>query len=229
MKKNKTLFLGIDDAGRGPLLGPMVLTGVLIDEETGKQFKELGVRDSKTLSPKRREFLAKEIKEKVFSFHTTLSFPKDIDSKIKSGVNLNTIEAIHSAEIINKLTKGKKQLIQIVIDCPSPNREKWKDVVLKYTQKKPNILISCEHKADVNHIAVSAASVLAKSTREKEIAKIKKKIGKDFGSGYPNDPKTIEFLSKHKKEHKDDGLFRKSWATFKNSEVKKEQKKLLDF
>ena len=72
-KKDKQLILGIDDAGRGPLIGPMTLAGCLITEELEKEFKELGVKDSKMLTAKRREFLAGKIREKALAFHITLA------------------------------------------------------------------------------------------------------------------------------------------------------------
>ena len=231
MKKTKKeyLILGIDDAGRGPLIGPMALAGCLINRETESEFKKLGVKDSKLLSPKRREYLAKIIKEKALRFHITLTHPYEIDSRAGAGLNLNKIEAIKAAEIINNIVRASDEEIRAVIDCPSPNRESWKRYVVEHVMKKKNLTIACEHKADRDHVAVSAASILAKSMREREVAKIKKKINKDFGSGYPNDPKTLEFLKKYASEHKKDGIFRETWATFKNHKNQKEQRKLLDY
>jgi len=207
----------------------MALAGCLITEELEKEFKELGVKDSKMLTAKRREFLAEKIREKALAFYVTLAFPDRIDNGIKNGTNLNKIEAMEAAEIINRLTENIEGPIRIVIDCPSPNKEAWKNQVVSYVHFTDNLRIACEHKADRDHIAVGAASILAKSARESEVAKIRKKIGKDFGSGYPNDPKTTEFLKNHGKEHKKDGIFRESWATFKNHKKQKEQKNLSDF
>ena len=231
-KKEEELILGIDDAGRGPLIGPMALAGCLITSEIEKEFKELGVKDSKLLFAKKREFLAKKIKEKAIGFRVLLAHPSEIDSKIISGTNLNMIEAIKAAEIINKLVRGRKEKIHVVIDCPSPNKVSWKADVMEYIHeeyKGKNLIVSCEHKADRDHIAVGAASILAKSMREREVAKLREKIGKDFGSGYPNDPKTKAFLKKYVKEHKGKGIFRETWATFKNHKKKKDQKKLGEF
>lgn len=230
MKKEPELILGIDDAGRGPLIGPMALAGCLTTKMREKEFKALGVKDSKLLSPRKREWLAKKIKEKAISYKVELSFPSEIDSRIGTGTNLNKIEAIKAAEIINKLTKKINEPVRVIIDCPSPNKESWRrDVVKHVLESKKNLIVACEHKADRDYVAVGAASILAKSEREKQIAIIKKKIGKDFGSGYPNDPKTLEFLKKYSKEHKKDGLFRETWATFQNHKKEKEQKNLLDF
>ena len=225
----KELILGIDDAGRGPLIGPMALAGCLIPKDLEKEFKELGVRDSKTLTPKRREALAEMIREKSLKYEFVLAFPKKIDSSIQNGTNLNKVEAMEAAEIINKITKGVKEKVKVVIDCPSPNREAWKNQVLEFVEDVSNLEVFCEHKADRDYLVVSAASILAKSVRESEISKIKKRIGKDFGSGYPNDPLTKEFLEKYAEEHRNNGLFRESWATFRNHKKKNEQKNLFDF
>lgn len=227
--EKEQLIIGIDDAGRGPLIGPMALAGCLVTPSIEKYFKEIRVRDSKMLTARTREYLAKKIREKAISYHVTLTPPSEIDSRAGAGLNLNKIEAIKAAEIINKLTEKIHEPVRIVIDCPSPNRETWRQYVVEHVVNKKNLTIACEHKADKNHVAVSAASILAKSEREKEVAKITKKIGKDFGSGYPNDPKTIEFLNNHGKEHKKDGIFRETWATFQNHKKQKEQKKLGEF
>ena len=92
-----------------------------------------------------------------------------------------------------------------------------------------NLEISCEHKADRNHISVSAASIIAKITREKEMALLKEKYGKEIGSGYCSDPLTTKFLEKNQKKYENEGIFRQSWNTWKNLVAAKEQKKLNEF
>ncbi|MEK6819628.1 MAG: ribonuclease HII [Nanoarchaeota archaeon] len=219
------LKLGIDDAGRGPVIGPMVLAGCLINEEVEKEFKNLGVKDSKQLTDKRREFLAEIIREKAETFEVIIIHPKEIDSKNLEGVNLNDVEAFACAQIINKINKGFDS-IKVIMDCPSTNLEKWKDLVKTKVSILKNLEVVCEHKADINHIAVSAASILAKSAREKEMSKLKEKYGKEIGSGYSSDPLTTKFVEKNIKKYDDDGIFRKSWATWKTAMGKTEQKKL---
>ncbi|MBU2104837.1 MAG: ribonuclease HII [Nanoarchaeota archaeon] len=219
------LELGIDDAGRGPVIGPMVLAGVLIDDEKKSELKKLGVKDSKQLTPRRREFLAEKIKELAETFEVVVVYPDDIDSKQDHGVKLNEVEAIACAEIINKINKGVSK-IKVILDCPSTSIIKWKDYLKTNIENLSNLEIICEHKADKNHVAVSAASILAKSTREKEMVKLKEKYGKEIGSGYTSDLLTQKFLEKHAHKHQHDGIFRKSWITWKNASKNLEQKKL---
>lgn len=219
------LILGIDDAGRGPVIGPMVLAGCLIDEKTEKEFRLLGVKDSKQLTHKRRDFLDEKIKEKAEMFEVVLVHPSEIDGKNHDGINLNHIEAIKSAEIINKINKGFGK-IKVIVDCPSTNITKWTDLLKTKVDDLSNLEISCEHKADRNHIAVSAASILAKSVREKEMQELKKKYGNEIGSGYCSDPLTCEFLRKHVLKYKEDGLFRQTWSTWKRACAISEQKTL---
>ncbi|MEK6818938.1 MAG: ribonuclease HII, partial [Nanoarchaeota archaeon] len=152
------LILGIDDAGRGPVIGPMVLAGCLVDEETEKEFKKIGIKDSKQLTQKRREFLEKIIKEKAVAFKVESMSPNEIDSKNADGINLNELEAIMASKIINEINPGSKK-IKVIIDCPSPNRIKWRDSVQTMIKNLSNLEIVCEHKADVNHASVSAASI----------------------------------------------------------------------
>ena len=218
------LILGIDDAGRGPVIGPMVLAGCLIDEQTEKEFKSLGVRDSKMLTPRRREFLEKKIKEKATAFKLEITHASEIDDKNKSGINLNDVEALMVVKIINRINKGFKK-IKVVIDCPSPNRIKWRESIVTKIKNLSNLEVVCEHKADKNHVSVSAASILAKQKREREMDIIRKNY-KHVGSGYSSDPKTKTFLEKNIKTLNDKGLFRKSWSTWKKAASKSKQKKL---
>jgi len=219
------LQLGIDDAGRGPVIGPMVLAGCLIDEKIATKFRRWGVRDSKQLTSKRREFLAQKIKDEVKSFEIVLTDADEINSKQDSGTNLNMLEAEKAAKIINKINKDS-QKIRVVVDCPSTSIVKWRDFLRTKIKNLSNLEIVCEHKADKNHISVSAASILAKSAREKEMDKLKEKYGNEIGSGYTSDPKTSKFLTKNVNNHKNSGIFRKNWVTWKKAQAKSEQKKL---
>ncbi|MBU3906845.1 MAG: ribonuclease HII [Nanoarchaeota archaeon] len=222
------LILGIDDAGRGPVIGPMILAGCLIDEETEAEFKKLGVKDSKQLTQKRREHLAEIIREKADTFEVAIVYPSEIDGTNHMGINLNHVEAIKSAEIINKINKGFGK-IKVIVDCPSPNITKWQDFLKTKIHNLSNLEVSCEHKADRNHIAVSAASILAKCMREKEMDKLKEKYGSEIGSGYCSDPLTCKFLKDYARKYEKDGLFRQTWSTWKNLCDVKSQKKLGEF
>ncbi|MCK4647330.1 ribonuclease HII [Candidatus Pacearchaeota archaeon] len=219
------LKLGIDDAGRGPVIGPMILAGCLIDEKTEKEFKKLGIKDSKQLTQKRREVLAEKIKEKAETFEIVLASPKEIDWANSKGINLNVVEAIKTAKIINRINKGFKS-IKVIVDCPSVSIEKWQDLLKTKIRNLSNLEIHCEHKADKNHIVVSAASILAKCTREKEMTKLKEVYGEGIGSGYCSDPLTCRFLEKHSQRYENKGIFRKTWSTWKNAIATSKQKRL---
>ena len=216
--------LGIDDSGRGPVIGPMIIAGCLLNAKDEAELKKLGVKDSKQVHTNKRKILAEEIRKKALSYHVLVIYPNEIDSRGEIGLNLNKLEAIKMAEVINNLNNGEK--IKVYVDCPSPNIPVWKNFLMRYIDKKKNLIIHCEHKADVNHVSCSAASILAKERREEEVEKIKKLIGSDFGSGYPADPITIKFLKENYSKHKPDGIFRETWGTIANHKKSKEQKRL---
>jgi ribonuclease HII len=208
------LILGIDDAGRGPLIGPMFLAGVLVEKDKEKELREIGAVDSKIISHKTRIEVSKKISSIAISSHVEKTDANDIDSSILSGTNLNTLEAKKAANIINVLTKGRKDTILVIVDCPSVNTQAWRKTLMSFVESEADLEVICEHKADANYPSVSAASILAKVAREDSVAELKKKFG-DFGSGYPSDPYTKKFLKEKGAELKDSGLFRKTWATWK--------------
>jgi ribonuclease HII len=222
------MILGIDDAGRGPIIGPMVLAGVLLTNEQEKILKENDVRDSKMLTQASRVIMEKLIKENSVSHKIIKASPELIDGSLSSGTNLNELEAKMAAKIINYLNKDLTEQIKVIIDCPSVNVGSWKVSLTKYLERTDNLEISCEHKADANHVSAAAGSILAKVTREEEVSKLKKEFG-DFGSGYPSDPKTKEFLVEKGKEFEDSGLFRKTWATWKKAYPENSQGTLDNF
>lgn len=197
---------GIDEAGRGPVIGPLVICCAVIETENLQKLEALGVKDSKLLTPKKREQLAKTIPALLHS-HEILIIPvEEIDKALNNpSLNLNWLEAIKTAILLNKLHPEKA-----IIDCPSNNIPAYKKY-LEQLLKEP-IPIILEHNAERNTI-VAAASILAKVTRDAEIEKLKKEHG-DFGSGYPSDQKTKVFLQRHWKNKA--FLFRKTWASYKN-------------
>lgn len=217
-----TLLCGVEEAGRGPVIGPLVMCGVLIKEEDEDKLRAIGAKDSKLLTPRTREFLFDQIKGMIKDYKIVIIQPAEIDQVLLSeDSNLNWLEADTSAKIINDLKPDKA-----ILDCPSPNIKAYTAYIRKKLDNKKTVLVA-EHKADVNWPVVSAASILAKVTRDREIEKIKKKIGMEFGSGYPSDEITKGFLKKHYKDFPE--IFRKTWSSYKRVAGIKDQKKLGEF
>jgi ribonuclease HII len=199
------------------------MCGLLIKEGDEKELVRLKVKDSKLLTRKQREFLFDKIKEVSEKYKLIVVEPQEIDRAVHyhNGLNLNKLEARKSAEILNELNPNKA-----IIDTPSNNIKSYKKYLSKFIKNK-SIELVLEHKADFNYPVVSAASILAKVTRDNEIEKLKKKIGIDFGSGYMTDPKTVEFLKNNFENYSE--LFRKSWFPYKDLLNQKFQKSLSDF
>lgn len=196
----------------------MVMCGVLIEKEDEARLSEIGVKDSKLLSPMQREDMVESIKKAAKDFSIVIVSPKEIDAAVESeNTNLNWLEADRQAEIIDELKPDVAY-----IDCPSTNEEDYADY-LRGRLKHKDVKLVVEHKADFNYPVVSAASIIAKVTRDGEIEKLKRKFKVDFGSGYPADPFTKQFLEKNYNNY---DFFRKSWASWKNAAHKQSQTKL---
>tara|TARA_Y100000310_G_C20675521_1_gene812820 strand:- start:2268 stop:2918 length:651 start_codon:yes stop_codon:yes gene_type:complete len=215
------LICGIDEAGRGPVLGPLVMAGVLAKGEDLDRLKAIGVKDSKLLTEKQREDLYDKIIEVVERFVVVSVPPKEIDEAVDGDneLNLNWLEAVKTADILNELQPEKAY-----VDCPSTNTWKYEQYLKKLLKSKMELVV--EHKADVNYIASGAASILAKVERDRAIKKIKEEYG-DCGPGYPSNPITQRFVKENWDKHPE--IFRKSWATYKKIVKDNEQKDLGEF
>ncbi len=211
---------GIDEAGRGPIIGPLVICGVLANEEQEKALLDIGVKDSKMLTPIQRERMFDRIIKAVEKYEIIVIEPEEIDDAVngKGELNLNWLEAEKSAKIINKLKPNKA-----ILDCPSTNIKAYTAYVKKSVEGRVDIV--SEHKADVTYPIVSAASILAKVTRDERIQDLKKKYKVEFGSGYPSDPMTQLFTQKNWNKF---NFFRKSWKSYKVLVTGKSQTKLFD-
>jgi ribonuclease HII len=220
-----TIIVGVDEAGRGPVLGPLVMVALAVKEENVKKLEWMGVKDSKLLSSSVREELFDQLRDVVEDFRIEVIEPDAIDLSLnETESNLNWLEADTSARLVSQLDPDK-----IIVDCPSINLTAYKDYFAnKLSQAiKDKAELIVEHKADMNYVVVAAASILAKVIRDRNIEKTKNEIGIDFGSGYMSDKKTQDFLDKYHEEHRH--LFRKSWKSYSNAIEKKRQSKLGDF
>jgi ribonuclease HII len=211
-------ILGMDEAGRGPAIGPMVVAGVMIEEGDEKDIE--GVKDSKLLSHKLRVEFDEKIKNNTKYVILEVN-PQEIDAALESHeLNLNWLEAHKYADIINELKPDRA-----IIDCPSPNCEAFEEYVRNLLENK-DVKLIVENKADLNHKTCSAASILAKVRREERMEEIKEKYG-ETGPGYSSNAVTQKFIKENWSKYPE--IFRHTWATLKNAKKASAQNKLNDF
>ena len=191
---------GVDEAGRGSMLGPLVVAGISISKSKVNLLKKQGVRDSKKLSPRAREHLYKKIIQ-IVDDHYIVKIPPRIIDKSVSNHSLNHLEAKYMAKVISKLSPSTA-----FVDSCDVNSKRFGKEISKLTT---NTKIRSYHHADSKFITVSAASILAKVSRDRAIARLAKKY--DVGSGYPSDPKTKIFVKKSIRKNQDLTFLRKSW------------------
>ena len=216
--------LGLDEAGRGPVLGPMVMAGIVIPEKKEKIIERMGVKDSKRLTPNRRAVLYRKL-TKMFDYNFIPSLPKiNPSSSCSPPLNLNQIEKLAMKKIINTLRADR-----IIIDALDVKEGRLQEEMEEYVGHSCEVI--AEHKADDNYLAVGAASIIAKTKRDMIIEEINKQYirsTKDrdgIGSGYPSDPKTKNFLKKFKYDEMPD-FVRRSWGTVQKIKEAEEAEKL---
>ena len=184
------LICGVDDAGRGSLLGPLVIAGVSIKKTKIRKLSAMGVKDSKKLTPATREKLYKKIIGFVDGYYVAKIPPRIIDRSVKNH-KLNHLEAKYMAQVISKL----KPSISYVDSCDVNSRRFGKEI----SKMSNNNKVKSYHHADIRFVVVSAASIIAKVRRDQVITRLRKKF--DLGSGYPSDAKTIQFVKQYFSEH----------------------------
>jgi ribonuclease HII len=222
---------GVDEAGRGPVIGPMVMAIVACKDET--VLKKKGMKDSKLLTPEQRESLAHVLRNDEDVKYEIISLsPSDIDAAVQgSEDNLNKLEARTTALLIYRLAK-RIPLQSVTVDSPTRTVASYERLVREALDKldregtTKNILLRAEIKADYNHPVVGAASILAKTTRDEAMKVLNESHGK-MGSGYPSDPDTQIYLQEHWREAHD--FFRKSWESYQRLAESRSQSSLVDF
>jgi ribonuclease HII len=218
------MICGVDEAGRGPVIGPLVIAGATFENDS--KLIEYRVKDSKQLSPSRRDKLAKIIKKIALKYEILIIPAVDIDD-MRKVMTLNEIEVNAFTKIISKLKPET-----CYVDSVDVNENRFSKNISTNLSFKTTII--SKHKADEIFPVVSAASILAKSRREEEILKIsiilEKKLNLNLGSGYPADPITQKFISTWVDKYgKLPPYTRHSWKTSQNILKEKKLKKLDDF
>nr|CCC93661.1 putative ribonuclease H [Trypanosoma congolense IL3000] len=188
------MVLGIDEAGRGPVIGPMVYAGAMIAlHEHDRLVDYCGANDSKVLSEDQRKGVASKLNElKTFRTCTVVVTPDEIAAAMTGihGTNLNTLSHQVAMSIISKLTlEGMGMLCAAFIDTVGPP-ETYQQ---KLSGRFPHLRITVSKKAELKFPIVAAASVVAKLERDSHI----ERLGIDVGSGYPSDPKVMTWVRSH--------------------------------
>ena len=176
---------GVDDAGRGSMIGPMVIAGISIEKKNIPKLRKLGVRDSKKLSPKKRELLYKQIVKLVDDYHVIRIPPRTIDKYVFEH-NLNHLEAKKMAEVISNLNPDLSYVDSCDVNAARFGRE------ISDLSKKSKV--KSYHYADSRFVVVSAASIIAKVSRDRSIMRLNKTT--NLGSGYPSDKKSVNYVKK---------------------------------
>lgn len=202
--------LGIDEAGRGAVIGPLVVGGVCLPFEMLSCLQDIGVKDSKKLPHKKREEIFESFKKEKILFHFFEITPKEIDK-----ASLNDLEILYTIKLIRFFSPDN-----VFLDVPARGRgiERYCDKIRKELPR--HIEVIGGNRFDDIHRVVGAASIVAKVMRERAIAKLKKKYG-NFGSGYPNE-QTITFLEEHFEMLKP--IVRMKWKTVQKLKVNEGQK-----
>ena len=199
---------GIDEAGRGPVIGPMVMAIAVIDDMD--KLKNIGVRDSKELSPQGRSRLLNVLRSILTYMDYEVIEPETIDNYVYLNA-LNKLEAEVAVKLIGRALRIVN-LVRVYIDSPDPNAKRYGDLIRRSVG---SVEVISMNKADKLIPIVSAASIIAKVTRDSIIEELHREYG-DFGSGYPSDPRTIGFLRNWVREHGDlPPIVRRSWSTIR--------------
>lgn len=232
------IIAGGDEAGRGAVLGPLVVSLVSINEGKVKKLSEIGVRDSKMLSRRRREFLFDDIYSLAEDVRTYAITPEEINNAMRNNISINELEAIHFARLIDESEANPKK---IYLDSPDVIPEKFGIRVSLISNKPLKVngvnevrrrknsgnssngsnatkavsKVIAEHKADVKYPIVSAASIIAKVTRDRAIEELEESLGFELGSGYPSDKTTIEMIRRNLDNERLLKHVRAEWKTLK--------------
>lgn len=222
---DSVILCGGDEAGRGAVVGPLVVALVSIKKSSEHKLSKIGVRDSKLLSRKRREPLYREIRKMAESIKVGKIMPEEINQAMANNISLNELEAIHFARLLDKMDSN---INSVYVDSPDVIEERFgirinmlssTPMRIKGVKQKgvkagvKRIKLVSEHKADSRYPIVSAASIVAKVVRDREMRKISRNLKIELGSGYPSDYKTIDAIRRNLRNKEMYAHIRSRWST----------------
>jgi ribonuclease HII len=181
-------ILGIDEAGRGSVLGPLVVGGFLVRRDRLDALRRTGAKDSKALSPSRREEVYEAL-QKVGRCRAIVIPPAEIDRCVAQR-GLNRLEAREFARLVRELSPDVAHVDACDVDAARFGRT-------VSALSGGSIRVLARHHADRDDRIVGAASIVAKVERDRAIAALAKELGEELGSGYPSDPRTVAALRRH--------------------------------
>lgn len=214
-----TYVAGADEAGRGCVIGPLVMCLFAIEPERQGELKKLGAKDSKLLSASQREQMAEQL-PKLGPYELVEISAEELTHAMERKISLNELEARKLAEAITTLEGKGVCLTDVFVDSPDPIPATYARRIQK--QYIGSASIHSANKAESKWPTVAAASILAKVRRDQRIEEIKKKVGYNFGSGYTSDPNTVQYLEKHHRDPKLQQYLRHRWETIKRLRGKQE-------
>ena len=213
------------------MIGPLVVSVVSIQKGREGKLSRIGVRDSKMLTPRKREYLYEEIMSLAEDVKVYKISEAEINRAMAGGVSLNDLEALHFARLIDELGSAPAR---IFLDSPDVVSERFgirvslfsKSPLMvessKRKRQKPAagatepIRVVSEHKADIRYPVVSCASIIAKVTRDRELEALESQLGMPIGSGYPSDKNTIDVIKANLRNKVLGPYMRERWMTLKN-------------
>lgn len=219
------LIAGVDDAGRGPIIGPLVIGGVLMEGDRQRELVAMGVKDSKLLTPDVRTALDGKVRGLAEKISVVEVQPREIDEVVLHGGRLrklNFLEAKLMAQVISELAPG-----EAFVDASDVDEARYGETIREFLPEQlKGIKLVSEHHADRTYAVVSAASIIAKVRRDDAVAALRKRYG-DFGSGYVTDSRTLDFLREWRRTHDQyPPIVRLSWKTVKEIESEFGQSRL---
>ena len=202
------IVAGVDEAGRGPILGPMVIAVVAAPARVFEELRLQGVRDSKELNPRARRVLAEEILRRACYAAVARIPPRLIDAVNLNKLEYDTIEVL--AERLRGLCPGLRRLSVDAVGPPERLAERLRRLL------GPGVVVAVEPRADRRRPEVAAASILAKVARDSDVEELRRRYGVR-GSGYPTDPETLEWLREAyaSSPTSPPDFVRRSWGTLK--------------
>lgn len=211
------MHLGVDEAGKGPVLGSMFVAAVRTDPER----IPADVDDSKRLTPARREELAATIRERADA-HIVVEVPVERIDDPQTDMNELAVSGHASA-----LTPLARDGCECYLDAADTNAVRFERRV--GSRVPVDVDVRAEHRADETYPVVAAASILAKVARDDHVASLESEYG-SVGSGYPSDSTTRTFLREFVHDHgRLPGCARESWQTSQDVLCELDQATLADF